>query len=296
MPAIASVAAARRTLRPLVSRLEAADVPALRLSSWEHVEATRSTLQRYPGRSVWVPETLEYAIVGPWRHRPDIASVNELEAVRNLESLLTRAADLSADRGERLLLAIELETSCRQSRFARAGMTFLEEVITYEVNAARLPRVSSRDLPFEPVRVPSERALAELMSVDHAAFPWLWQNSHAEFAHYISSPDVSVSLLRIDGESAAYVGTTLFPGWGHLDRIAVAPQFQGRGLGRIALSHAVEVLTQQGARRIGLSTQRMNHRSQRLYERAGFWRTPELDYQLFGFWNERSRRPANTPS
>jgi ribosomal protein S18 acetylase RimI-like enzyme len=54
------------------------------------------------------------------------------------------------------------------------------------------------------------------------------------------------------------------------------------------LTFAIESLRRQGARRIGLSTQGTNRRSQRLYQRFGFIRTPDLDYQLFGHWH----RPA----
>ena len=82
----------------------------------------------------------------------------------------------------------------------------------------------------------------------------------------------------------AYFGVTLFPDWGHLDRIAVVPLQQGRGFGLETLGLAVATMRKRGARRVGLSTQRSNRRSQQLYERFGFQRTPAHDYRLFGAW------------
>ena len=50
------------------------------------------------------------------------------------------------------------------------------------------------------------------------------------------------------------------------------------------MAAAVEIMRQRGARRVGLSTQKTNLRSQRLYEQFGFRRTIDLDYRLFGNW------------
>jgi ribosomal protein S18 acetylase RimI-like enzyme len=244
----------------------------------------REALARVPGRSVWIPETLEYAVVGMWRNRPEIASIDELVAVRNFEPLLRFAFELCAERGDELLLAIDLESHRGTSRFERAGMVPLEEVITYELEIAHFRSNTSSEALFSPVRADDSEAIERLTRLDEEAFPWLWRNSLREFEAYIGIPGVDVYLLELEGLPIAYVGTTLFTGWGHLDRIAVAPQMQGRGLGQAALRFAIESLRRQGARRVGLSTQGTNYRSQRLYERFGFTRTPELDYQLFGYW------------
>jgi ribosomal protein S18 acetylase RimI-like enzyme len=248
----------------------------------------REALARNPERSVWIPETLEYALVGMWRNRPEIASVDELVAVRNIEPLLRSAFELCVEHGDDLLLAIELETHRGPSRFERAGMELLEEVITYELDIPQVRPIMRNEYPFLPIRAGDAEAITLIATLDQEAFPWLWQNSRREFAAYLETPGVDVSLLELEGLPVAYVGTTLFSGWGHLDRIAVAPRLQGRGLGRAALAFAIETLRRQGARRIGLSTQGTNWRSQRLYERFGFIRTPDLDYQLFGYW----RRPG----
>ncbi len=124
--------------------------------------------------------------------------------------------------------------------------------------------------------------LGALVSLDHDAFPWLWRNSAEEFRLYLAMPEVEV-WVGLSGERlVSYVGLTHFPGWGHLDRIAVAPVAQSAGFGRESLRFAVHRVAELGARRMGLSTQGDNVRSQRLYESVGFRRTAEHDYSVRG--------------
>ena len=169
--------------------------------------------------------------------------------------------------------------------------------------AAPMP---SGSLAFEPVAPADDEAMADLLRIDHAAFPWLWRNSVEEFAAYVRTPGVRLALGRDGARAVAYIGATSYAGWGHLDRIAVAPEAQGRGFGREALAAAIDLLTADGARRVALSTQRANERSQRLYERFGFRRSPSHDYRLYGaplrppalaLVDDRSARsPARVPA
>jgi ribosomal protein S18 acetylase RimI-like enzyme len=260
------------------------DVAGLRLADERTRASVRQALERYPGRSVWVPATFEYALLGPWRNRPEIACIEDLVAVRHTELLLRAALERCVQQGDTLLLAIELESAHGRSRFERGGLELLEEVITYEIDTGRAAQSVDRSVRIVPVAAGDTRSLSRILAIDETAFPWLWRNNWTEFESYLTTPGVDVFMVEADGEPAGYTGATVFPGWGHLDRIAVAPQWQGHGFGRAALIHAVAAMRQKGARRVALSTQRTNWRSQRLYEQSGFRRTPDLDYQLFGAW------------
>lgn len=268
-----------------VALLRPEDVPMLRLPGRRATDQLRKAIVRRPNRSVWIPETLEYAAIGCWRNRPEISSIEELVAVRNVEPLIRSAAEQSFELGDDLLLAVELESQPFRSRYERAGMEMLEEVITYEIDVSRVPRMPQKHLRFIRVLPHDPVAVDQVTLIDQSAFPWLWRNSRAEFDVYLDTPGVSVSFVVKAGLPVAYVGTTVFTEWGHLDRIAVAPEHQGRGFGRAALILAIDSLRQRGARRVALSTQRTNTRSQHLYERFGFRRTPDLDYRLFGTWS-----------
>jgi ribosomal protein S18 acetylase RimI-like enzyme len=285
VPGVPSSVVAQKSTTGLTARsLSPDDVSLLRLSSPRAAKELREALVSRPQRSVWIPDTLEYAIVGSWRNRNDISSIDEVVAVRGFEALMHAAHERCADQGDRLLLAIELEGSSFRSRYERAGMEMIEEVITYEIGVGSVPRMPQRHLRLERVVLGDARSLEIVASIDAEAVLWLWRNSQSEFIEYLGTPDVTLSLLRFDGAPVAYIGATLFTNWGHIDRIAVKPELQGNGFARAALILAINSLRQQGASRVGLSTQKTNLRSQRLYEHFGFRRTLDLDYRLFGNW------------
>jgi ribosomal protein S18 acetylase RimI-like enzyme len=269
---------------PVVRPLELENIPALRLPGRRGAESLRKLLELHPGRSVWVPSTLEYALIGPWRNRPEIGSIENLVAVRHMEDLLYAAVERCAAHGDDLVLTVELDSRRSPARYERAGLEMLEEVITYEMSILREPWPHRDRMRLVRVHEFDEEVIDRVSDIDQASFPWLWRNSRAEFNVYLQTPGVEVWVVEADGEPVAYFGITLFPDWGHLDRVAVVPELQGRGFGRETLGLAVDTMRRRGAHRVGLSTQGTNWRSQRLYERFGFRRTPDHDYRLFGAW------------
>jgi ribosomal protein S18 acetylase RimI-like enzyme len=269
---------------PEIRVLTPNDIPRLLLSDPRQLNdrALRALVTAYPGRSVWAPETLEFVVMSPWRHRLEIAHALEVSAVRHRESLLTAAIGQCRAADAALVLLIEMDEIRKPSWYGRVGLEPIEQVITYEVSRenAATPRPTRLSLVAADARDPS--VMAALVHLDHMAFPWLWWNSVAEFEAYRKTPGVQIYLARDQGQPIGYLGYTRYAGWGHIDRIAVAPGSQGRGYGRQLLAFAVDTLIQHGARRVALSTQRENRRSRRLYERAGFKRSPGFDYQLYG--------------
>jgi ribosomal protein S18 acetylase RimI-like enzyme len=290
MPGVLAPSRDSRITAPEVRPLELEDIPALRLPGRRGAESVRQLLDVHPGRSVWVPATLEYALIGPWRNRPEIASIEDLVAVRHMEELLRAAVERCAEHGDDLVLTVELDSRRSPARYERAGLEMLEEVITYETGIFREPWSGSERIRLVRINANDEAAIERVTNIDQASFPWLWRNNRTEFDVYLHIPSVEVWLVEADGEPVAYFGVTLFPDWGHLDRIAVVPEQQGRGFGLETLGLAVDTMRRRGARRVGLSTQRTNRRSQRLYERFGFRRSPDHDYRLFGAWCRQERR------
>ncbi|MDI3340390.1 MAG: GNAT family N-acetyltransferase [Sphaerobacter sp.] len=278
----------RRGVAPIVP-LVSGESHRLRLgwSSRFEVRDLEEHLRANPGLTLWIPETGEYVIGGPWRHRREVVLVVELSAGRHELPLLEALVAAATEQGKALVLMSEHIEVRRRAFYAAAEFELLEEILVYELAPVprRVPDLG--DLWFQRV-LPEDRAVRdELLALDHAAFPWLWWNSEEEFENYLASDGVEVYLGRdASGAAVSYVGVTRFRGgrWGHLDRIAVAPERQGQGLGWRSLDFAVAVLSQQGARRIGLSTQERNAVSRRLYERYGFRRTMGHDYRLWGRW------------
>jgi ribosomal protein S18 acetylase RimI-like enzyme len=83
-----------------------------------------------------------------------------------------------------------------------------------------------------------------------------------------------LTVAELDGQIVGYQLTTASAGGGHLGRLAVLPNCQGRGLGT--------ALEGQGAQQVTVNTQDTNMASLSLYQRLGFKLTGEAFpvYQL----------------
>ncbi len=239
-------------------------------------------LAAYPGRSLWVPETGEYAVGEPWRHRGIVTSVVDLLMRDGGRALIDRLTDPAGGWSHELVVLTDFANTRRPEFYASLGMTLFEEVNCYELD--RLPpEPPTGSLRFARADLRDAATVDALLAIDHASFPWLWWNTPEEFAAYRGVPGVELYLGRdATGRALAYFGLTHYRGWGHLDRIAVTSEVQGRGYGLESLRAAVAILAAAGATRIGLSTQATNIRSQQLYGRFGFRRTWQNDYHVWG--------------
>lgn len=266
--------------------LEENDLSRLRLKwgSRYRLDEVADLLRVAPGLSLWIPATGEYILAGPWRHRSEIVALLEVTTGSATLPLLDALAEVATEQGKQLLVAPQQYERRPPAFYERAGFELLEDILVYEIVLYSLPPAPNR-LRFEPVSLDDPFQLGELLDLDHEAFDWLWWNSLEEFEEYLSDPRVDVYLGRTwDGNAITYVGVTRLRGWGHLDRLAVAPAFQGQGYGYESLLWAVRVLGARGAHRVALSTQASNWRGRQLYERFGFHRVSELDYRIYGRW------------
>jgi ribosomal protein S18 acetylase RimI-like enzyme len=265
--------------------LTPADVRSLRLP-WDgrfSVSELEAVAEIEPRLSVWSERTGEYLIGGPWRHRHEISTIHELAASASAVELIHAFARVCQRAGVEMIVASEQSERRKRQFYDSALLDPIEEIIVYELARLRPQPPATGELRFEPFQVSDDEAFHELLHLDHQSFPWMWWNSREEFIEYAGSPGVAIEVGRDrSGRMLAYVGITRYRSWGHLDRIAVAPDAQGRGYGRAALDYAIMTLARAGARRIGLSTQAQNVRSRRLYEAYGFRRSPSHDYHLYG--------------
>ncbi len=238
-----------------------------------------------PNLSVWNPQSGEYLIGGLWRHRPDIATIIDINGVESTIPLICRFSEQAFELGFSVALISEYAESRKAEFYAKAGFEPIEDIVIYELGGLRRPRINDVRLQFERIGYRDSEEKKKLIKLDNLAFPWLWRNSDAEFQNYMEAPGVSIWVSSDEqGEFLAYVGITALRSWGHLDRIAVRPDRQGEGLGKQALDFAIARLVQEGTRRIGLSTQANNTVSRKLYESSGFRRSSCQDYRLWGQW------------
>lgn len=79
-----------------------------------------------------------------------------------------------------------------------------------------------------------------------------------------------IELLHLDGALAALIEMIPQPGHLLIENVAVAPAFQGRGLGRMLMAHAEQIAAAGGYGRIKLYTNRMFAANVTLYARLGY--------------------------
>lgn len=271
---------------PGVATLTTGDLRWLRASGNPRIDETdiRAILDTAPGQSFWVPDTGEFILVAPWRHRTELSVVHTLWSFSNDAPLVVAARAAARDRGAAALIMLETGERRRLSFYHQHGFGRIEIIRTYEHME---PEVLARHYDSGVqrfTRVTSDRPdlLALVGRLDHSAFPWFWWNSTEEFNAYVRFPGVEVWAGIRNDVVVSYIGFTAFHRWAHLDRIAVDPGMQGHGLGRSALAFAAQRMVGGGATRIGLSTQSSNRVSRHLYEGLGFRHTRESDYDVFG--------------
>jgi ribosomal-protein-alanine N-acetyltransferase len=126
-----------------------------------------------------------------------------------------------------------------------------------------LPSVRAR------LRAAEAADIAEVARVDRAAFTPPWWLS-ARTLERMRRQAACFLVAERQGRCVGYVAGERSDFGGHISRLAVAPRWQGQGLGRLLLSEALSHLWGLGIAEVMLNTQESNQSSRRLYQRMGF--------------------------
>lgn len=121
--------------------------------------------------------------------------------------------------------------------------------------------------------------LEAVCQVDQRAFSPEWRNSRSDL-EFAFKQSASATVVIDAGQVVGYQLSTAGPMGGHLARLAVLPELQGRGLGYALVHHLLREFSQRGANHVTVSTQSDNLASQALYHKAGFGNTNEA-YQVY---------------
>jgi ribosomal protein S18 acetylase RimI-like enzyme len=125
--------------------------------------------------------------------------------------------------------------------------------------------------------IPARVRLADLddsnaiISVDRQAFSSPWHLSDAMIRHALRQAD-RLTVAEQDGQVVGYQLTTAGATGVHLARLAVRPDYQGRGIGAALVRHLIDDYNRRGGREISVNTQADNSASLRVYEQMGFAR------------------------
>ena len=158
----------------------------------------------------------------------------------------------------------------------RLGYKPMVEVVGYEKYRLDRPAGGNRVVRVRPAQGAD---LPGVLALDATCFPLPWVKGEEILGPALRSSPFFV-VAEFGGELVGYAFLTGHQGGRlyHLVRIAVAPGYQGRGIGVRLLAEVVDYCASRRAHVLTLNTQADNHAAQRLYEWFGFARNG--DHQI----------------
>jgi len=151
--------------------------------------------------------------------------------------------------------------------YLASGFKQTHSVVVLTRPAEPAPRVASPAC----IRPATPADHETIVAVDTEAFRPPWQIS-AAIAHRAMAQACWLTVAEMDNQIVGYQLTTPTPGGAHLARLAVRPQWQGRGLGAALVADMIEACRRQGARELTVNTQDTNAASLAVYQRLGYRR------------------------
>jgi [ribosomal protein S18]-alanine N-acetyltransferase len=141
-----------------------------------------------------------------------------------------------------------------------------------------IPENLDRQVVLRPMNFDDLQAVSDL---DASAFGVLWRNS-LESLELAFQQAAIATVAEVGNRLVGYQISTASPMGGHLARLAVAPDSQGKGIGQCLVEDTLYQFNRRGAVRVTVNTQQDNLASLALYKKAGFQETKEK-YPVYWF-------------
>ena len=153
-----------------------------------------------------------------------------------------------------------------------AGFANRQNIVVMEWQGTFPKRMKiNEDIIIRPMHIDD---LTKVELIDHAAFPPLWQNSIAGLTKAFGQTGISTVAVK-DDEIVGYQISTTMTIYGHLARLAVAPEYQHQGIAFTLIHDLLKQFERLGFWRITVNTQSENRLSAKLYQSLNFKRTGE---------------------
>ena len=206
--------------------------------------------------------------VGPWRGDDRIAYLAPVgDGPAPTPDVVRRAVASLAGRGYREAVTAALGPLEAQG-FLLAGFEVHERL--------HLLSRDLRDLPPAPdvaLRRGRRRDRHDVLAVDGRAFSAFWRLDDAGLDEALAAtPTSRFRVTEVDGAMVGYAITGRAGRRGFLQRLAVEPGHEGKGLGRGLVLDGLGWLRRRGVDRVVVNTQEANQRALLLYEQLGFRR------------------------
>jgi len=208
----------------------------------------------------------DWILAGQWRGRPDIIEVLESVGRRGRGPLLDQLIQVAKECGARAVVAGAAESLRLAAEYETLGWDVIDHVVYYRFQPAGIDPQPFPGL-IRPV-IPED--LPTLLAIDQAAFGWLWQESESSLRAYLKYDYRVIELAEFAGRPVGYLAANSRARAANIDRLAVLPDQQGKGIGRALLTRTLAGFRRRGLMEITLNTQVTNDQSRRLYEGLGF--------------------------
>jgi len=220
----------------------------------------------------------ERARTTPWRGSPEVALLTPLPGapVPTL-AFVRRCVDTLFAQGFSAVVTGALAPA-EQRAFLAAGFAEAERLHLLSHNLSGLPSARGPGARVARLRRPGAREREAVLRVDAASFPSFWQLDEAGLTDALTATTHSRFTVAIDDATGRVVGYAISGRSGrsgYLQRLAVEPSEQGRGLGRALVVDGLRWLARWRAEQCIVNTQWGNEVALGLYERVGFRRLPE---------------------
>jgi ribosomal-protein-alanine N-acetyltransferase len=139
------------------------------------------------------------------------------------------------------------------------------QAVERAAGAAAGERALWRDLSISSLD-PAE--LDRVLEIEHTVFGDPWPRRF--FEEEMRAPESVACVVRHEGRLAGYLMAWALPEELHLGNLAVAPEYQRRGVGGFLLRWLLEEAGRRRARRVSLEVRTSNFAAQELYRAQGF--------------------------
>ena len=127
---------------------------------------------------------------------------------------------------------------------------------------------------FEDIKIKplTEKELDQVLALDNICFGGLW--SLRSYKREIDSPNSSLFIMTIDYQlEEKVIGLACY--WAileeaHITILAIHPDFQGKGLGKLLLNHLLQEINKQDLKTATLEVSANNQKALNLYQKFGF--------------------------
>jgi ribosomal protein S18 acetylase RimI-like enzyme len=203
--------------------------------------------------------------VGAWRGDGSVAYVAPVTDRPPSSALVRHACVVLAERGYREVLTAALAEPERAG-FLAAGFEVRDSLHLLAHDLRQIPTA-----PPAALRRGRRSDKADALTVDHRAFPTFWRlDAGGLHEAMTATPSARFRIAVVDRRVVGYAVTGRAGHRGYLQRLAVDPTVQGRGLGRALVADCLTWLQRRGVTNAVVNTQVENERALQLYLAMGF--------------------------